>query len=53
MDKYAKAAKLYINGGVDVITFLLSNGASGNPLRIDVAIPTSQDIDVELYIKKL
>ena len=53
MDKYAKGANKYINAGVDVITFLLENGFQGNPLRVDVAIPADEKIDVDKFTEKI
>ena len=53
MDKYIKPVKQYYAEGIDVLTFLMSNGFSGNPIRVDVAIPADKPFDVDVFTKQI
>jgi hypothetical protein len=50
--KGKQIATSYREKGVDVITFLMANGYVGNPIRVDIGIPSNSKVDVMKLTQK-
>ena len=47
-----KAANVYHNEGIDILTFMMANGYVSNPIRVDIAIPSDKKFDKDTLVKE-